>query len=170
MNTGIITSDTSLDKEVLYDSRKKKMTVDLDPALKRADVLEMNGGTRLVTTTPNQTITETLWTYSHKMPFRPQVHAYFYVTDAPNAADVTNGLEVGSYYKTNLPIVFNAIGYGDEGIQMIVTDKTISLVHTATSGSSITTSSPFKGVGNLLKFRFRYIVVNQRAIDVGSSS
>lgn len=170
MNTGIITSNTSLDKEILYDSRKRKMTIDLDPALKRADLLTFDGGTRLITTTPNQTISETLWTYNHRMPFRPQVHAYFYVTDAPNAADVTNGLEVGSYYKTNLPIVFNAIGYGDEAITMVVTDKTISLVHTATSGSSITGAFPFKGVGNLLKFRFRYLVVNQRAIDVGSTS
>jgi hypothetical protein len=170
MNTGIITSDTSLDKEVLYDSRKKKMTVDLDPVLKRADVITLDGGTRLVTTTPNQTISETLWTYTHKMPFRPQVHAFFYVTDAPDAAAITNGLVVGSYYKTYLPIVYNATGYGDEGIELVVDDKTISLVHTATSGSSISGTSPFNGVGNLLKFRFRYIVVNQRAIDVGSSS
>ena len=170
MNTGIITSDTSLDKEILYDSRKKKMTVDLDAALKRADVLELDGGTRLVTSTPNATITETLWTYKHRMPFRPQVHAFFYVTDAPNAADITNGLVVGSYYKTTLPIVFNAIGYGDEGISMVVDADTISLVHTATAGSAISGSNQFKGVGNLLKFRFRYIVVNQRAIDVGSSS
>ena len=170
MNTGIITSDTSLDKEVLYDSRKKKMTVDLDPALKRADVLTMDGGTRLVTTTPNATITETLWSYNHRMGFKPQVHAYFYVTDAPNSASITNGLVVGSYYKTNLPIVFNAIGYGDETINMVVDDKTISLVHIATAGSSISGSFPFNGVGNLLKFRFRYIVVNQRAIDVGSTS
>ena len=169
MNTGIITSDTSLDKEVLYDSRKKKMTVDLDPALKRADVLMMDGGTRLVTSTPNQTITETIWTYTHKMGFKPQVHAYFYVTDAPNAADVTNGLVVGSYYKTNLYIVFNAIGYGDESIRMVVDDKTISLVHTATSSPSVTSASPFKGVGNLVKFRFRYIVVNQRDIDVNTT-
>lgn len=167
---GIITSDTSLDKEILYDSRKKKMTVDLDPALKRADVLDLNGGTRLVTGTPNQTITETLWSYNHRMGFRPQVHGYFYVYDAPNAADIINGLEVGSYYKTILPVVTNAIGYGDESITMVVTDKTVELVHTATSGASITTSNTFKGVGNLLKFRFRYLVTNQRAIDVGSTS
>ena len=116
-----------------------------------------------------QTITETLWTYTHKMGFRPQVHAYFYVTDSPNSADVTNGLVVGSYYKTFLPIVFNAVGYGDESIRMVVDDKTVSLVHTATSGPSVTSSFPFKGVGNLLKFRFRYLVTNQRAIDVGTS-
>ena len=170
MNTGIITSDTSLEKEVLYDSRKKKITVDLDPALKRADVIQMDGGTRLVTSTPNQTITETLWTYNHKLGFRPQVHAFFYVTDSPNSADITNWLVVGSYYKTNLPIVFNAIGYGDEGISLVVDEKTVSLVHTATSGMFVTTSFPFKGVGNLLKFRFRYLVTNQRAIDVGSTS
>lgn len=170
MNTGIITSDTSLDKEIVYDSRKKKMTVDLDPALKRADVLLLDGGTRLLTTTPNQTITETIWNYSHKMPFRPQVHAYFYVYDAPDAATITNGLEVGTYQKSRLDIVYNAIGYGSESIVMVVDEKTVSLVHTATSGMSVSGSFPFNGVGNLLKFRFRYLVTNQRAIDVGSTS
>lgn len=161
---GIMIADTNIGKDVIYDSRKKKMTVDLDPAFKRADVITLDGGTILTTTTPNQSITETLVTIRHNMPFKPQVHGYFFVTDAPNAASKPNSLVVGTYSKTTLDIIDNAVGYGSEAVWMDVDETNIYIYHNVNSSTSISTSNVFYGIGSSAKMRFRYIVTNQRYI------
>jgi len=161
-NWGIMIADTDINKDVIYDSRKKKMTVDLDPAFKRADVITLDGGTILKTTTPNQSITETLVTIAHRMPFKPQVHGFFYVTDAP--ANRTSSLVVGTYSKSTLDIIDNAAGYGSEAIWMDVDETNIYIYHNVNSSTGISSSFPFYGIGSDAKLRFRYIVTNQRYI------
>jgi len=161
---GIMIADTDIKKDVIYDSRKKKVTVDLDPAFKRADVITLDGGTILDTTTPNQSITETLVTIPHNMPFKPQVHGFFYVTDAPDAASKPNVLVVGTYSKTVLDIIDNSVGYGTEAVYMIVTDTNVEIHHDVNSSTGISGANPFHGIGSQAKLRFRYIVTNQRYI------
>ena len=94
-----------------YDSRKQKMQIDLADPAGHARIIEMDGGTIVTQAAGGTTnLTETLYTFKHNMPFRPQVLSYYYVRDVPG--DRQSGVTIGSYASDTLPVIFNAVGYG----------------------------------------------------------
>lgn len=158
MDFGMILSDNDLNNSVPnYDTRKQKVTVDLNPSISHAAILHKDAGTVLTSSTVGAQVVETLWTMQHNMPFKPRVEGFFTVTSIPN--DRHCEAVVGTYQKTLLWITVNAIGYGTEKVEMKVDDFNISLVHTAVCGGS-----GFVGCGNLLKYDFRYLITNQPAL------
>jgi len=167
---GILFSETDVTtSDIEYDSRKQKMTVDMDPTLKQIQVLPMTGGTVITDTGSGGGYSkllcnEVLFRVQHNMPFIPKVESYYYVTKADNppaAPSPINGTVVGSYYKTALPIIFNAMGYGDEQIFTEVDAVYITVRHQVYSWDQTTT---FYGVGSYCAFNFRYMVTNLPAI------
>lgn len=166
MKPGIIFSDTDVTKaDLSYDSRKQKMTVDLDPIIKHAQVVPMNAGTVISDMGSGGfyhklLCDEVLFRTEHHMPFKPKVEAYFYVTKAgnpPGSTTPVNGTTIGSYYKNSLPIIYNIMGYGDEGVFIKVDDVYLTVRHQVYSWDS---DSMFYGVGSYCEFNFRYLVTN----------
>lgn len=141
----------------IYDSRKKKATVDLKPDMQHARILEMNGGTVWTRAAGAGAISwkETLEFFPHHMPFKPVVLGYFYVTDMPT--DRITGLEIGTFSKGRAWMVSNAVGYGSESIWIEADETNIYVYHQASaSGAGVA----FNGVGNTASFRLRYLVLN----------
>jgi len=87
---GILFSETDVTtSDIEYDSRKQKMTVDMDPTLKQIQVLPMTGGTVITDTGSGGGYSkllcnEVLFRVQHNMPFIPKVESYYYVTKADN--------------------------------------------------------------------------------------
>lgn len=157
MNSGILLTDGPIDTgKVLYDSRKKKMTVDLDPSMKHIDLLPLNGGQIKDGVV---TFQETIWKIPHNLPFIPLVLGFYYVTDRPSG--ITTSVEIGTFQKKNLWLVTNAFGYGDESVQLKADDKYVWLQHYV-NGST----STFKGNGSAVKFNFRYIITNLPDVEL----
>lgn len=145
-----------------YDTRLKKLTVDLEANPKHLDVFEMNGGTKWVM---NQTIEdsrlETLFEIEHGMPFPPEFLCYFYTYDAPAAR---SGM-IGRYSFQRAFMLYNAIALGEEGMYAEVDETHFRIVHYADTfafGSGSTTM-----YGSDFKFRVRYELLNQRAVYLG---
>jgi hypothetical protein len=151
MENGILLTNGPIDKgDVLYDSRKKKMTVDLDPMLQHIDLIPLNGGQikdGIVT------FEEIIWSIPHKMPFAPLVFGFFYVTDRPSG--ITTSVEIGTFQKQSLSLVANAFGYGSELVELKADKDNVWLRHFV-SGQN----AAYKGNGSAVKFNFRYIITN----------
>lgn len=143
-----------------FDSRKKKLTVDVNATPSHAQVIEtLSGGTKFVlnaaTTTSSE---ETLFRMEHKMPFRPKVLCYFYVKDAPIAfADSI------TYYEFNTALMlYNAVALGGEKLYAETDEKYFFINHRAETygfGSGNTTF-----YGSDYKYRVKFEILNQRSL------
>ena len=152
---GIILSDKDIHQELTFDTRKSKVTTDMDPVLKHVDVLNLNGGT--IVNGVNTLVGEILFSMPHGLGFRPKILSYFYVNDAPG--DILTGVEIGTYSPDVLGVIINAIGYGSELIWVDADEKNMYVKH-----SVYGTTSTFKGNGNRVKFLLRYIITGMEDI------
>lgn len=144
-----------------YDSRKKKTTADLDPYLEHVKSVPLDGGT-IVTTTSNQSLTETLLTIPHNMPFVPKIYAFFLVTEFPS--DKQNDLQVNTYQEDTLYFIINAVGYGTEKVYIEKDTRNMYVKHNVESLVG-TFGGTFNGLGSGVKFTLRYIITNLEDIN-----
>lgn len=153
---GIILSDKDVHQDLTFDTRKSKVTTDMDPVLKHADVLQLNGGT--IVNGVNQLVGEVLFKLPHGLGFRPKILSYFYVNDAPG--DILTGVEIGTFSPDVLGVIINAVGYGSELIWVDADEVNMYVKH-----SVYGYTSTFKGNGNRIKYLLRYIITGMEDIS-----
>lgn len=142
-----------------WDSRKKKMAIDLNVRPTHLDLIEIDGGT-IWTIGPNEEKEETIFEIEHKMPFKPKVLAYFYLYDAPY--DRVSLL--GAHSQGVAQMMFNNVAVGSEWLAAEVDDKYFRIKHRATGGLS-----GGQLIGNKMKYRLRYEITNLKHISTRAS-
>lgn len=158
---GIASARGSMDDlDWSWDSRRKKMAVDLKTLPPHLDIIEIDGGTPWILAI-NERREETIFEIEHKMPFTPKVLTYFYLYDAPFERA---GL-IGSHSEGIAPMIFNAYGFGSEWLSAEVDEKYFRIRHKAVSQKN---SAQFHG--RAFKYRLRYEITNLKHINSRASS
>lgn len=138
-----------------WDSRKKKMSIDLKSKPPHLDLVLIDGGTAW-TVGARETREEVIFEIEHKMPFRPKVLAYFYCYDAgPSFAGI-----IGAHSQGVAMMVTNDVVRGSEWLQADVDDKYFRVVHKVQGGIEGGTF-----LGKAFKFRLRYEITNLKYIS-----
>lgn len=153
---GIILSDKDVHQDLTFDTRKSKVTTDMDPALKHVDVLSLDGGT--IINGANQLIGEVLFKMPHGLGFRPKILSYFYVNDIPG--DIPTDAEIGTYSADALWMVTTAAALSQE-VVWVDADEVNMYVKHSVKGYAPT----FKGNGNRVKYLLRYIITGMEDIS-----
>lgn len=135
-----------------WDSRKKKMSVDVNSKPPHLDLIEIDGGT-IWTVGSNQRREEVILEIEHGLLFKPKVLSYFYLYDAP--ANMVGLL--GSHSANIAWMVFNDVAGGSEWLATEVDEKYLRVRHIAVGGLNGRTM-----LGRTMKFRYRYEITNLR--------
>lgn len=158
---GIASSRGSMeDLDWSWDSRRKKMAVDLKELPPHLDLIEIDGGTPWVLNNGERR-EETVFEIEHKMPFPPKVLTYFYLYDAP----YDRASLIGAHSEGIAPMVFNAFGFGSEWLSAEVDEKYFKIRHKAVSQAA---GAQF--FGRAFKYRLRYEITNLKHISSRASS
>jgi len=163
LNRNGINGSTSDD----YDSRIPVLSIDMEDPLKHADVIELRGGTVWTEAAGvYNSWSEVIWEKRHGLKFKPKVLSYYYVIDAP-ARSATPILSIGQYYPNVLQAP-SGIPYGSEYWTTEADEEFIRIRHT---GSQFSSTSPgfngaYLGLGNDVKFRFKYLITQSPDIAV----
>ena len=144
-----------------FDSRKKKLTVDIEAVPKHLDLFTINGGTKWVLN-PGDVRSEILFQVEHHMLFPPKFLFFALVTDVPSGFAPLIG-----FYFSNLAFLrTNNFPVGDEYVYADVDEKYFNIKHVA-YGGGIATGTTITAYGSDYKFRVRYEILNQKAIFMG---
>ena len=141
-----------------FDSRRKKVTVDVHTTPKHLDVFNnFSGGTKWAMS-PNTVYEEELFKIEHEMPWPPKFLCYFYILDTP----VGFAALIGQYDINRTFQLVNAFPNGTERLYAKVDEKYFYIMHRADNGANSLTA-----YGSDYKYRVRYEIMNQKALFTG---
>lgn len=157
-NVGLIIAGKSrgLENDTIYNSRRKKLTVDPESVPPHFDLLEdFSGGTKWTSVPIGELREEILLQIPHNMPFKPMFYAYFLQTTVPGGTG-----PFAAQYSTNISLMlFNAVGVGSEELFADADETNFYIKHRfQTSDFS---SGPQNAYGSDFKFTIRYFIFNQ---------
>lgn len=138
-----------------WDSRKKKMAIDLKSKPPHLDLVLIDGGT-VWSVAAGEKKEEVIFEIEHKMPFRPQVLSYFYCYDAP----ASHASLLGTHSQGVAMMVFNDVVTGSEWLVAEVDDKYFRIIHKASGGLNGGAL-----IGKAMKYRLRYEITNLKYIS-----
>ena len=148
-------NDKDIDSRNLwYDSRNTRMNIALDRDPPHLQLLKIGGGTALSCGLGPTTVTETLFTMEHHLPYKPRVLVYFYSDQISPPA-----YAVGTLY-------YGAIGPIEDYVGYVVTDTTFSIVHTLLSWGGLSYTSTAPSFKLQIKYMIFSIPVNKKVSDV----
>lgn len=152
----IIAGDSKrLDNDTVYNSQRKKLTVDPNAVPAHFDLLQnFSGGTKWTAVPIGEERIEDLLKIRHEMPFTPMTYAYFLQTSTPGAAGTFK-----SQYSTNISLMlFNAVGVGEEEVYATADDTFFYIKHRFKT--STLSAGPQNAYGSDFKFSIRYFIFN----------
>lgn len=154
-NVGLIIAGESrtLDNDTIYNSRRKKLTVDPEMTPPHFDLLQnFSGGTKW-TMQPGDEKEEILLRVPHNMPFKPMFYAYFLQTATGGQSS-----PFAQQYSTNISLMlFNAAGVGEEDLYADADEENFYIKHRAISTDSVAHTA----LGSDFSFTIRYFIFNQ---------
>ena len=156
-NIGLIIAGNSkrLDNDTIYNSQRKKLTVDPDKTPPHFDLLQnFSGGTKWTAVPIGEERVEDLLKIRHGMPFTPMVYAYFLQTSVPGGTGTFK-----AQYSTNISLMlFNAVGVGEEEIWATADETYFYIKHRFKT--STMSAGPQNAYGSDFKFTIRYFIFN----------
>jgi hypothetical protein len=159
-NVGLIIAGQSrrLDNDTIYNSRRKKLTVDPESVPPHFDLLEnFSGGTKWVVPT-DEYREEILLQIPHNMPFKPMFYAYFLQTSFPGGS----AGPFAAQYSTNISLMlFNAVGLGQEELFADADEDNFYIKHRFQSTTGFGGGGDATAYGDDYKFTIRYFIFNQ---------
>lgn len=145
-----------LNNDTIYNSQRKKLTVDPEPNPPHFDLLEnFSGGTKWTSVPIGEERIEDLLKIRHGMPFTPMTYAYFLQTSTP--AGVSGPFK--AQYSANISLMlFNAAGVGEEEVYATADDTFFYIKHRFKT--STLSAGPQNAYGSDFKFNIRYFIFN----------
>ena len=142
------------DSNYWFDSRNTRMNIALDRDPPHLQLLNIGGGTALSCGLAPTTVTETLFTMEHHLPYKPKVLVYLFSNEITNPSYAVGRL----FYDVGGPI--------EDSVSYTVTDTAFSIVHTLVSygGAPYTSTAPSKKLQ--IKYMIFSIPVNEKVSDV----
>lgn len=156
-NVGLIIAGDSrtLNNDTIYNSRRKKLTVDPEMTPPHFDLLQdFSGGTKWIMQ-PNDVKEEILLQVPHNMPFVPMFYVYFLQSDTSRVSGTST---FAKQYSTNISLMlFNAVGVGEEDIYADADESYFYIKHRAMSTDNVAHTA----YGSDFRFTVRYFIFNQ---------
>lgn len=159
MRSGLViaNADGNLRQHQIYDTRKKKLTVDVNIEPPHLNIIEsLSGGTKFSVAAADTSLKEeTLLTIPHQLGFKPMFLVYFYPTKTP---DLFSG-SLRQYSINMAFMLYNAIALGDEWLEADADNINLYIKHKAIR-FGFGGPDPYVFYGSDYTYRIRYMIFN----------